>query len=57
MLALSGAKGLIERTYDMLDVWRERAADVRGRVLPCGHFLAAAAPRETPEDFPGIVNP
>jgi haloacetate dehalogenase len=47
LLVLWGQKGVIERSYDVLDVWRERASDVRGQALPCGHFLAEEAPKET----------
>ncbi len=47
VLALWGAKGVIERNYPVLDIWRERAADVSGKALPCGHFLAEEAPAET----------
>lgn len=47
LLALWGAKGVIERSYDVLDVWRERAETVTGKALPCGHFLAEEAPAET----------
>ena len=32
---------------DMLSVWRERADDVRGRALDCGHFI----PEERPEEM------
>ena len=32
---------------DMLKVWQERAQDVRGRPMDCGHFLAEEAPEET----------
>ena len=32
-------------SYDILDVWRSRAEDVRGAALDCGHFL----PEEDPE--------
>ena len=32
-------------TYDILDIWRSRAEDVRGAALDCGHFL----PEEDPE--------
>ena len=35
------------RALDMLSVWRERAEDVRGRPIDCGHFLAEEAPEET----------
>jgi haloacetate dehalogenase len=47
LLALWGAEGVVERCYDVLEVWRERAADVTGKALPCGHFLAEEAPGET----------
>ena len=49
VLALWGAKGAIEKHYDALAVWRERAQDVRGEALPCGHYLAEEAPEETLE--------
>lgn len=47
VLALWGAKGLMERHYDVLATWRERARDVSGRALPCGHFLAEEEPEAT----------
>ncbi len=45
VLALWGENGLMHRTFDVLETWRERASDVVGQALPCGHFL----PEETPE--------
>jgi haloacetate dehalogenase len=33
--------------FDMIAVWRARAADVRGRGLPCGHFMPEEAAAET----------
>ena len=47
LLALWGESGMLERQYDVLAAWRERAADVCGRALDCGHFLPEEAPRET----------
>jgi haloacetate dehalogenase len=47
LLALWGEKGVVERLYDVLEVWREYARDVRGRALPCGHYLAEERPGET----------
>ncbi len=47
LLVLWGAKGVIERCYDPLALWRERAREVEGRKLPCGHFLPEEAPEET----------
>jgi haloacetate dehalogenase len=36
----------IGSAYDVLEVWRQQAADVRGRALDCGHFLAEERPEE-----------
>lgn len=47
LLALWGEKAAMHRLYDVLACWRERAADVRGRALPCGHYLPEEAPGET----------
>jgi haloacetate dehalogenase len=47
VLALWGAQARLEAWYDSLAVWREWAADVQGRALPCGHYLAEEAPEET----------
>lgn len=33
--------------YDVLDIWRDWADDVRGHSLDCGHYLAEEAPDET----------
>ena len=44
MLALWGKQGVIERCFDCLSLWRERATDVRGEALPGGHYLAEEIP-------------
>lgn len=49
VLVLWGEKGIIGRKYDVLATWQERANDVRGRAIPCGHFLPEEAPEETYE--------
>lgn len=46
-LVLWGADGVMARFYDMLAVWRERCADVRGQALPGGHFFIDTAPDAT----------
>ena len=38
-------------TLDMVGSWQERAGDVRGRALDCGHFLAEEAPDETAREI------
>lgn len=47
LLALWSARGYVGRTHDVLQVWRERATDVRGQSLPCGHHLPEEMPNET----------
>ncbi len=47
LLALWGAKGVVGQLYDVLATWRERASDVRGHALDCGHLLPEEAPDAT----------
>jgi haloacetate dehalogenase len=47
VLVLWGGKGLIGRKYDVLAIWRERATQVSGQPLACGHFLPEESPAET----------
>lgn len=46
VLALWGAQGTVGALYDVLDTWREKAIDVRGRALDCGHTLQEERPEE-----------
>jgi len=46
MLVLWGAKGFVNRSYDMLSVWRDYATDVVGHTVDSGHFLPEEAPDE-----------
>jgi haloacetate dehalogenase len=46
LLALWGREGKLDAWYDVLAVWRDWADDVRGRALPCGHYLPEEAPDE-----------
>ncbi len=47
LLVLWGDKGFVGHAYDVVGVWRERALDVQGQALPCGHFLPEEAPDAT----------
>lgn len=47
LLVLWGANGVVARLFDPLADWRAVATDVRGRALPCGHYLPEEAPAET----------
>lgn len=51
LLALWGDRGRIAQLFDVLDTWRDRASDVRGRALACGHFPAEEAPGETADEL------
>jgi haloacetate dehalogenase len=44
---LWGAKGAVGAWYDVLEVWRDWADDLRGEALDCGHFLPEEQPAET----------
>ena len=47
LLALWGAKGVVERCFRPLDEWRRVADHVEGRALSAGHYL--------PEEVPDLV--
>ncbi|MFC7408827.1 alpha/beta fold hydrolase [Hydrogenophaga atypica] len=41
---LWGEHGAVGRCFDVLSLWRERALQVSGHSLPCGHYLAEESP-------------
>ncbi|KQP16078.1 alpha/beta fold hydrolase [Pseudorhodoferax sp. Leaf265] len=45
LLALWGEEGVVHRCFDPLAEWQRVATDVRGRPLPCGHYIAEEAPQ------------
>ena len=47
MLVLWGEKSHVNRSYKPIEAWRERALDVRGKMLACGHYPAEQVPDET----------
>ena len=47
LLVLWGDRGFVGNNYDVLEVWRRYADDVRGRGLDCGHFVPEEAPGPT----------
>jgi haloacetate dehalogenase len=47
VLALWAGRGQLEKRYNVLDVWRGWADDVRGGGIDCGHYLAEEAPDQT----------
>ena len=57
VLALWSRDGFLATSGDVLATWRERARDVRGRAIDCGHFLAEEAPEETASEILGFMHP
>ncbi len=47
VLVLWGARGVVHRLFDPIADWSAVAHNVRGKALPCGHYLAEEAPDET----------
>ena len=41
---LWGAKGVVERCFEPMALWRAAAIDVSGRALDCGHYIAEEQP-------------
>jgi haloacetate dehalogenase len=47
LLVLWGAKGVVNRLFDPIADWCSVATDVRGSVMPTGHYIAEEAPAQT----------
>jgi haloacetate dehalogenase len=41
---LWGEHGTVGQCFDVLSLWQDRASDVSGGSLPCGHYIAEEAP-------------
>ena len=57
LLVLWGRNGVIEKCFDALDLWRERASDVRGHALPGGHYLAEELPDLVAHELEQFLRP
>ena len=51
---LWGDHGVVGHNFDVLALWRERATDVSGHALPCGHYIAEEAPAALLEEALGF---
>jgi haloacetate dehalogenase len=47
LLVLWGEKGVVHRFFDPITDWKRVASDVRGKSLPCGHYLPEEQPAAT----------
>lgn len=54
LLALWGTAGYVGRHFDVADVWRGYANDVRGVALPTDHYLAEESPVRTVQALKGF---
>ncbi len=55
LLLLWGARGAMHDLYDVENVWREYAEDVRGKPLDAGHYLAEERPEETSRELTSFL--
>jgi len=51
LLLLWGANGIMGKLYDVVEVWRPYASDVRGKPIDTGHFLAEERAEETTSEL------
>jgi haloacetate dehalogenase len=51
LLALWGGQGTVGALYDVLQTWRDKAVEVQGRALDCGHILQEERPDETADEL------
>jgi len=56
LLVLWGERGVVHRLFRPLDDWRRVARDVRGRSLPCGHYLAEELPEDTLRELTAFLS-
>ncbi|WP_174242053.1 alpha/beta fold hydrolase [Teichococcus oryzae] len=47
LLALWGGRGVVGQLYDVLQTWRDKAVDVRGEAVDCGHSPQEERPENT----------
>ncbi|MDH1558303.1 alpha/beta fold hydrolase [Ectopseudomonas oleovorans] len=55
LLALWGAEGTVGRCFDPLQEWRRVAVNVRGKALPCGHYIAEEVPEALLEEVLSFI--
>jgi len=51
---LWGAHGTVGQCFDVLSLWREVAAQVDGRALDCGHYIAEERPAALLDEMLGF---
>jgi len=54
-LVIWGEFGKMHTLFDVLGTWRDKATDVRGHPVPCGHFIPEEAPQRLLEDLDSFL--
>lgn len=44
LLALWGGHGIVERCFNPIEEWKKVASSVKGKAMPCGHYIPEEAP-------------
>ncbi len=57
VLVLWGERSHVNRSYQPIEAWLERGTDVRGKMLPCGHYPAEQVPDETYQELRAFFGP
>lgn len=57
LLAVWGAEGFVGQAYDVPATWAEKAQEVTGRALPCGHAVPELAPAALADALTGFLGP
>jgi len=51
VLAPWGANGVMGTQFNVIETWRERALNISGKSLPCGHWLPEQLPEQVYEEL------
>jgi haloacetate dehalogenase len=51
---LWGEHGAVGQCFEVLSLWRQRAAQVTGQAVPCGHYIAEEAPEALAQEVFGF---
>jgi haloacetate dehalogenase len=56
-LAIWSELGKMHTMFDVLGVWREKATDLSGHPVPCGHYIPEEAPERLLRDLQPFLAP
>jgi haloacetate dehalogenase len=56
-LVIWSERGKMHAMFDVLGAWREKASDVRGHPVPCGHYIPEEAPERLLRELQPFLAP